>query len=494
MWPSSSSRRSLPDTLALLLQGLALLAAGLMLGYRFANFELVPFILDEPQFLEAAQAQVRTGQWLSASPLVGTQGVTYGPSVLWFYGLVHWLLGPDPRTSILVMCATLTLAHAALALAVARLFRGGPLLAAALLALVASSPYQFFWSRLAWDQLVNVCAAWTVVLLSLPGPLGWGRRLALGGVLGVAISSHLMVMPLVALTLTVLAWEQRHRPRQLVATLGPVLAVLLGVNLPYLGFLRAHPPPPLPPASRGFSWELLGEQLLQPARVATAWRLDYFFDGAWPEFLRGSGVVGRALEHSVAGLALLVLASTCGLLLIALRARPPEQRRVAGLALGTWLGYAGFYTLRVLERHPHYQFPTWWVVVVGVAGALCWLRERSPRLGTTATGAVFVGAALQLLVSVEWMGYIRAHGGSRGVHYSVPLAAQQRILQEACARAPGELLLRNLTNLFPQSLAYVAQTTPACEGKVVHICQQDCPPPLLQLRYAGSVGGALVLE
>ncbi len=494
MRPDSSSGGASSVSLLRLPEGLALVAAVLMLGYRFANVELTPFILDEPRFLQAAYAQVSTGQWLSASPLVGTQGVTYGPSVLWFYGLVHLLLGPDPRTSILVMCATVTLAHAALALSVARLFRGGWLLAAALLALVASSPYQFFWSRLAWDQLVNVCAAWTVVLLSLPGPLGWGRRLALGAVLGVAISSHLMVVPLVALTLAVLAWEQRHRPRELVATLGPVLATLLVVNLPYLGFLRAHPPPPLPPASRSFSWELLGEQLLQPARVATAWKLDYFFDGAWPEFLRGSGAVGWALEHTVAGLVLLVLVSAAGLLLT-LRARTPEQRRVTWLALGTWLGYAGFYTLRALERHPHYQFPTWWLVVVGVAGALYWLREKSPRLGTVATGAVLLGALPQFLVSVEWMSYIRAQGGSRGVHYSVPLAAQQRMLDEACARVTGPLLLQNLTHLFPSSLAYVARTTPACEGKAVYICGRACPSvPRLRLRYAGPTGGALHLE
>src|SRR3712207_7521148 len=49
-----------------------------------------------------------------------------------------------------------------------------------LLALVASSPYQFFWSRLAWDQMVNVCASWMVVLLCLPGPLGRWRLLLLG--------------------------------------------------------------------------------------------------------------------------------------------------------------------------------------------------------------------------------------------------------------------------------------------------------------------------
>jgi hypothetical protein len=62
----------------------------------------------------------------------GTQGVTYGPAVLWFYGVVHALFGEAPGTSILVMCFTVTLAHLALVVALTRLFRGDVLLLAAL--------------------------------------------------------------------------------------------------------------------------------------------------------------------------------------------------------------------------------------------------------------------------------------------------------------------------------------------------------------------------
>ncbi len=195
-----------------LLKFLAALAALAMVAYRFANFDLVPFILDEPYFLTAAREQVLSGHWVSASPIQGTQGTTYGPTVLWFYGVVHQLFGSAPQTSILAMCALVTLSHVALAVALTRLFRGDALFLAALLALVAASPYQFFWSRLAWDQMVNVGASCTVALLCLPGPPGWIRRVALGLVLGFAISSHLMVLPLVALTFAVLALEQLPPP------------------------------------------------------------------------------------------------------------------------------------------------------------------------------------------------------------------------------------------------------------------------------------------
>lgn len=492
----AEATRSPAELLSLLCLGLAL---GL-LGYRFVHFDLVPFILDEPHFLHAAGAQLQQGQWLSASPLVGTQGTRYGPSVLWFYGVTQWLLGPSPQVCVLAMCATVTVSHAALALAVGRAFRGSLLVHAALLALVASSPYQFFWSRLAWDQLVNVCACWVVVLLSWPGPPGWGRRLALGAVLGIALSSHLMVVPLAALTVALLSWEQLRQPRALVATLAPVLGMALVVNLPYLGYLRAHPPPPLP-APHPWTWGLLLEQLLQPPRVATAWGLQYFFDGAWPHFLEWSGGVRPLLERAWGTLLLVAAASAVGLL-TALRAPEPQQRRLAWLAVATWVGYAAFYTYRTLDRHPHYQFPTWWVVVVGVAGLLVLLQRYSARLGTVAAGTVLVAAGLQWLVSVQWMDYIDRWTGTRGLHYSVPLAQQQRALEQACTRAralaPARVLLRNETLLTPAAVAYVVQTLPACSGAQLRVCQPgDCPAaasPRLRLRYAGSVGGALAVD
>lgn len=127
------------------LLGLAVVA----LAYRLANLDLVPFILDEPQFLAAAGEQLLSGQWVSASPLVGTQGVTYGPSVLWFYGAVQALLGPAPERSVLAMCLLMTVSHLALALALARLLRGGALLEALGERLLADAPSPIFFELLA---------------------------------------------------------------------------------------------------------------------------------------------------------------------------------------------------------------------------------------------------------------------------------------------------------------------------------------------------------
>jgi hypothetical protein len=209
------------------------------------------------------------------------------------------------------------------------------------------------------------------------------------------------------------------------------------------------------------------------------------------------GLGGWLVKHTAWSVAVLIALSGAGLC-SHLLASDPAQRRVARLALAVWLAYGVFYTLRGLNREPHYQFPTGWVVAVGVAGALHALRARNLRWGTVATAAVLAGAAGQFLVSVAWMGYVREHGGTQGVHYSTPLAAQQGVILRACEEArQGVVFLENHTVLFPHSLGYVARTTAACQGVSLNLCgPAGCPPgaPSRRLRYAAPTGGALLLE
>ena len=172
-----------------------MLAALGLLGYRFAHVDLAPFARDEPQFLAARPEQLQTGHWLSANPLYGNLGLRYGATAFWFYGVEQALLGPDPRVAIVAMGLTVTLAHLALAFALWRLFGGGPVFLAVLVAWVASSPYQFLWSRLAWDLTSNAAVFAAAALLCTYRELGVGRALALGTVIGLGISTHPMLVP-----------------------------------------------------------------------------------------------------------------------------------------------------------------------------------------------------------------------------------------------------------------------------------------------------------
>src|SRR5688572_30137593 len=165
---------------------IVLVAAALgMLGYRFAHVDLAAFARDEPQFLAAAREQHFTGHWLSANPLYGNVGLRYGPTAFWFYGVVQLLFGDDPRVAVVAMGLLVTLGHLGFAWALTRLFDEGMVFFAVLVAWIASSPYQFQWSRLAWDLTSNAGVFASVALLCYR-ELRPARAIALGLVLGLA--------------------------------------------------------------------------------------------------------------------------------------------------------------------------------------------------------------------------------------------------------------------------------------------------------------------
>lgn len=467
---------------------LVALALG-MLAWRFVNLELSSFVWDEPRFMMLAEEQLRTGRFATHT-WEGTQGVAYGPLALWFYAVVHKLFGPAPVVSVGALCAALSLMHLGFAAGLARLFGGGRLMFAALVAWIASSPYLFFWSRTAWDPLHNGLVGIAVVILAAPRPQGWKKGLLLGVVLGLMATNHLMTLPFIALALAVLALELRRQPKRAAAALGAALAAMLIVNLPYLSYLRqANPGQAAPTSFSASSWIAF---VWGPLRVATTAGIDYFFDAAWSDFRAWlGGWSSPALPLLVAALA------SAGGIIAALRSRDPAQRRIALLALGAWIVYPLFYATRGLGiEHPHYNHPTWWIVPFGIAGSLAWLGKT--RWEPVAAALVLAVAAYQLAFQISWMRYIAERGGTQGVHYSAPLREQIRAVAAACAFPSRDIFLENHTVLFPDALHYTAYATPACAGKRVQVCRPGrCPvdgaTKVVRLRYAGA-GGALSVE
>jgi len=434
-----------------IVEALAIVAALLLLAYRLCHLDLAPFILDEPIFLRAAASEVASGQWLSASPIRGTQGVTYGATVFWFYALVQTVFGAQPHASLLAMCLMVTVAHLALALALWDYFGRGRSLLGALIAWIAASPFQFFWARLAWDQSVDIAAAWTIVLLTRRTPFIATRAVALGLVLGLGVSSHLMVAPLFALTFVFLAWHLKR-----IAPVALTAATALLVNLPYLHFLLGEPRIPGPHHAFDLRW--LGDYLIQPLRVSSLFKIDYFFDAQWSEFLGGHTV----LMNAAIALSMLTLGGLT-LLGLAFGLRDPRTRLLATFALALWLGTAAFHLVLGLDRQPHYAFASYWVIGFALAAALSGLGDRARVVAGTALALVF---SLHAIFIVHWMSFVQAHRGTAGIHYGATVGAQTQLVREACAQGDT---IRNTIAPFDISIEYIAAHDPSCVGKTVTV-------------------------
>lgn len=480
-------------------------AALAMLAYRFVHVDLAPFARDEPQFLTAAREQLRTGHWLSANPLYGNLGLRYGATAFWFYGIVQALFGDDPRVAIVAMGLTVTLAHLAFALMLTRLFDESAVFFAALVAWIASSPYQFLWSRLAWDLTSNAAVFAAAALLCSYRQLRPARAAALGVVLGLGLATHPMLAPLAIAVLAAAAWEMRGRGREGIVS-GVVLTVgLIAANVPYLLFLLKAPIVARS-ARQPLSPENLGSLVLQSPRIATIWGLPYYFGEAWSDFRVWLGAASDAIDVLAVVSLLASVSGAVGGVAAAIAASDPRHRRVGLAALVAWAGNVVLLAVLGLERHPHYHFASAWVPVFGMAAGLAWLRRSRPRLGAAALAVLTVIAVTQFAVIVQWMGFIRATGGTRTPSYGTPIGLQIEAMQAACAAREPLVVLRNETEMFPWPFVYIATTEPACRDKRVVVCADSprpftkpCPPPApderrVRLRYAGETGGALAVE
>jgi hypothetical protein len=469
-----------------------------VLGLRLADRDLIPYILDEPKFQDSGELGARTGTWPPLSPVIASLGVPYGPGPVWFYVVVHRVVGPRPELSALAATLFLSLSQLALAAALARALRGGVVLFASITVLLAGSPFLFFWSRLAWDVLAGYTAV-ALALLAVARPLPAWRGALVGVLLGLALASHPMTVPLVIAILCVLSWEalQRRSAAGLVA----LLAAMVLINVPYLEALQHAPQHPRLPGGSGLAERLaaapgrLWSELLEPARVLTTTGVDYFFDGAWVSFRSTLGI-GAALLST--GPVLAMLLAVLGLAGLAWTARfgAPTARRIARIGALTWIGHALLFTVLGLVVQPHYQLATWWLVPAGIGGLAMALLPGRVQLARGLLVLVWTVALAQVGFSQAWMRWIRAAGGTTGIHYSVPLSAQRAVVREACSTDRPNVALANRTALFPVSLLSVARSEPSCTGKRVGICPGDCPPldatwRVVSLRYLAPPGGRL---
>jgi hypothetical protein len=451
----------------------AVLTCGLgLLALRLVGLGDAPFINDEPQFLSAAWAQWATG-FVRVSPLVGSTAHHYGPSVLWLYALTQKLLGRSALMAIATMCTIVTASQVVCALGLTvrllGLARARDVLATdvaratfgALLFLTGSSPHQHFWSRLAWDQLTDALPFLVVGLLALPSP-GLGRRVAIGALLGFAISSHPMVVVFAGLAAMAATLIDERRPLRWLLNGLLVGVPMVLVNVPWLSVFLTEPEgPPVPPAV------LTASAWLEVFRAPSAARLGYFFDQEWS--------AAHITPLTEVGDEWLLIALATVTILGLLVALSRSDARVFGLmGAAVIVGYPVFYARRALVLQPHYQFPTGWVTIAAVAVLLTAWKWRGDRVGVplTALGVstIVLLGTFQTSVLLRWRDLVHTNGGTRGIHYAAVLSEQLKVRDDLCALPGGSWVVFSETTLFPVALEYHLQQDERCQDKRFSLC------------------------
>jgi hypothetical protein len=471
----------------------AVCAALALLFCRVLFLGLAPFIHDEPKFLLAAWAQIETGVLADHSPLAGSGPLRYGPTPLWFFALVQLLIGKHARTVIgavgLVTClCQLTFALALHARGRTRAHSHWAL--AGVLLVAASSPYEFFWSRLAWDLITNFGPFLALALLASDdfGPL---KGVLLGSVLGVCISAHPMVTPFAIAVFGVLLISRFGPLMHRALTLLAAGAAVVVVNLPWLNYLR-HAEQLVVPGQQNVGWSFTAQRFLETYRPHSIWGLAYFFDDDWNAFSTTYSWITQP-NLQTASLALCAIVTISGLLALVLQRGEPGLTRVGLTGILCAIGYPIFFSRLQLENHPHYQFPVVWLTVAAAAGLF---YSRSRWLIPLRVLAVLL-AVSNIAFTASWGDFIWKRTGTRGIHYGTPVAEQTKFVRDVCASRGTTVHVINQTAMFPYPLEQHFKSEAKCRGKKLDLCGENrcrnvpATESVIQLGYRDPEGGAL---
>ena len=503
---SPELRRERPDGTWVLL-GIALV----LLALRFVRLDLASFYMDEPSFLTAAAQQIDTGTWASRSPIVGNSNLHYGPSILWFYGAVQLLLGRSAVVMIGAMCATVTAAQMYFAYSITRAFtwrhtdgtkspasmlRSGEarLVGGCVLLLLASSPLQYIWSRLAWDQLTDITAFAAVGVLAAPARLSAMRAGVTGVLLGIGMSSHPLIIPLVPLALILIAASHRGDGKDMLIAVTAFIVPFIAVNIPWLLAVRQEIMDGTAIALRArHEAAFFPDRWLEPLMAMGSFDLAYFFDAEWLVFARKLPVS----NDIVGALGLLFgIVSVCLGTVYAFFAPRGAPRRIALMASAASVAFPVYMTRLGTGMNPHYQFPTGWVVPVLLAAALS--GARAPVVRHVLVGLLITCAAAQAGVLAVGASWIAQHDGTRGPHYGTTVGSQLALVRTVCGTSRAAVIF-NRTNVRAETLRYHLRTVPACASNDVAVCPgATCRTPTdadarYEWAYASSTGALATL-
>jgi len=442
--------------------GALLLALALIL-WRFFSLGLAPFIRDEPILQTILDEELFTGHRLPLLGLMGSYGLRYGPTAMWFY-LPLRLFTADVRAIVFYHALTFLAAFGILYLALKR--AAGEKVAAWALLFAASSPLLFFYSRQAWDNTLFTLL--TALLLYCLGSLEAKQSSAgffrVGLLCGLALNTHVIAIPVVAAALACaapIAWSTNRRARFALCAAAPILILLatyaVGLALFWKKWqldssLNVHPPagqliPTLTQSIPGFM------QFFTPYGAA------YFFDDSLPAIPLGWLASGIGIWIS----AILGWGSVAFLAKGFRWKSAPIATRFALLSLAFALLF--YAAVRPDPIHPHYFTPYWWIGFYAAAMLLARVPGRWSLVAATAAfvlvmgNAAFIGSAL---------GFVAKNEGTRGIHLSTALEETERVTEVLCTamtEGSGVLHLEATPGLESAPFVYFASHLEACRGK-----------------------------
>jgi len=468
--------------------GPILLAVALIL-WRFLAPGLAPYIRDEPILQTILDEEFFGEHRLPLLGLLGSYGLRYGPTAMWFY-LPLRLLTADVRAIVFYHALSFLAAFGILYFALKR--TAGEKVAAWALLFAASSPILFFYSRQAWDNTLFtlLTALLLYCLVSLEAKQTTAGFIRLGLLCGLALNTHLIAIPVVAAALVCaapLAWSanRRNAARLAVCTAAPILFLLVIYAVGLALFWKkwqvdfsqnVHPPAGqlIPTITKSIPGIM---QFFTPQGAA------FFFDESLPGIPLGWLAAGAGLWIS----AILGWGSVGVMAKDFHWKSAPIATRFALLSLAFGLFF--YAAVRPDPVHPHYFTPYWWIGFYAAATLLVRLPARWRPAASAAAlllvmgNAAFIGSAL---------GFLAQNEGTRGIHLSTSLEETERVTEELCAamtEGSGVLHLEATPGLASAPFVYFAHHLEACRGKQLFFFPQMSPVIAMkhyEIRYGSA--------
>jgi hypothetical protein len=399
----------------------------LILTLRFLDLGYAPFIGDEPHFQSLIDEHITHGTFPKVA-LIGSRGIHYGPTALWFYLPIRLF---TDRIEFIVFYHALffTLGWV---LFFAIFYRQVDRLGAAYgFLLASSSPYLFFYSRLAWDNTLIVPLASLVLLFTVrifrekPNNRDW---LFLGVTAGLCFSLHLMALPITLLAFFAVLLFVKDRGFNLKSILFFGVG-FLSVTISYLVHI-------LPEFLNGQGGATSSQTPLYAGIRTLVGLTDFFSTSGFGYFMDGTLRPIKPLMGFIPGLFLefdyavpLKIAAIVYLVNVFSNWKSEKQvvLKFSGALVLIYMLY--YFALKPDLKHPHYMTALSWVGIFFAGLSIAHLKKpwRLPM-----QLVLFITVAINVWFNVSFLRYIHQNSGTQGFHFATALEPARNAFSNAC--------------------------------------------------------------